>query len=488
MFVNGPNIRNYGPPKLKPRQTHPLLAQLEIDACANSIKDYEKELLVYFQELQEYDTPNPKMIDNQPELEWYMRPYLLDFLIDLHRALKLSEPTLFLAIQIMDRYCSKRIVYQKHYQLVTTTTLWIAAKIEDKKHKTPTLNQLTSACSRVYESYMFVQMESHILETLDWKVRSCFTTVEAIQLCFKDAEIIWPMEDVSMLQIVSIFFAELSCYDKHYMTFSSSVKASAAIMLASILLGDNCFQKHISAILQEFSDINTETLSIDSAGQHGINTYFEDDSFSIICAPLLRIDESTPTDIRRCCLLYLNDIFKPLTANKELPKALVRKYEKMFLQDYIDAYTSHNIETYLHLCKLTQALLNTMHDRKQLIEQINMVTDLMVGLELQHEGFALNELPLKFYQNPVLPCSNEIKEEIIETEDIQRQNCSRSSIDTTSPWTPASVFSAKRSLSDASSLDNELDLGDVPKTKDPRILRLPTPLRNSVSTVFDRDI
>ena len=488
MYLNDTGIRRCGPPRPRPRSTHPLLAQLESSACATALKDYEKELLAYFQELQECDLPNPKMIDNQPELDWYMRPCLLDFLIDLHGILRLSEPVLFLAIQIMDRYCSKRIVFQKHYQLVTTTSLWIAAKFEDKKSRTPTLNQLVSACSHIYDSYMFIQMESHILETLRWNIRTCFTTFDAIQLCFKDTDIIWPTKDVSMLQIISIFFAELSCYDKHYMAFSSSVKATSGIILASVLLGDNCFQKHISTLLLDFLDLKCESLGLTVCHHSVVSSCKEKDPFSIICAPLLRVDENTHVDIRRCCLLYLNDIFKPLTANKDLPTALMSKYDKICLQDHITAYTSQNIDKYLHLCKLTQALLNPIYDRTRLLEQINMVTDIMVGLELCQQGPIRDELPLKIYQSVLLPSSDELKEEILENNELHDSSRSASSTEITSPWTPASVFSAKRSLSDASSIDNELDLVDVPRAKDARTLRLPTPLRKCISSDFAPNI
>ena len=57
---------------------------------------------------------------------------LLDFLIELHSSFKLQPTTLFLCLNIIDRYCAKRIVFKRHYQLVGCTALWIASKYEDK--------------------------------------------------------------------------------------------------------------------------------------------------------------------------------------------------------------------------------------------------------------------------------------------------------------------------------------------------------------------
>ena len=62
-----------------------------------------------------------------------MRPYLIDFLIEIHSQYRLRPETLCLAVNIADRYTSKRIVYKRHYQLVGCAALWIAAKFEDAK-------------------------------------------------------------------------------------------------------------------------------------------------------------------------------------------------------------------------------------------------------------------------------------------------------------------------------------------------------------------
>lgn len=41
-----------------------------------------------------------------------MRPYLVDFLIEIHQQHRLRPETLYLALNIVDRYVSKRIVFK----------------------------------------------------------------------------------------------------------------------------------------------------------------------------------------------------------------------------------------------------------------------------------------------------------------------------------------------------------------------------------------
>lgn len=62
--------------------------------------------------------PSIELIDMQPEIQWFMRKYLMEFIIEVHQQHALRAETLYLAVNILDRYVSKRIVFKKHYQLV----------------------------------------------------------------------------------------------------------------------------------------------------------------------------------------------------------------------------------------------------------------------------------------------------------------------------------------------------------------------------------
>jgi hypothetical protein len=55
--------------------------------------------------------PVVDLIDIQTELRWFMRPYLLDFLIEAQHAFQLLPETLFLDVNLLDRYCSRREVF-----------------------------------------------------------------------------------------------------------------------------------------------------------------------------------------------------------------------------------------------------------------------------------------------------------------------------------------------------------------------------------------
>lgn len=202
------------------------------------------------------------MIDTQPEIEWKMRPYLLDFLTRSHLSLRLNHETLFLAINIIDRYASQRIVFVRHYQLLGATALWIASKYQDKKSRVSTLEELKVLCSNAYDSTMFTQMELHILNTLEWSIGH--PTIDLfVDMCFQNpALLISDKDERTKLRHMTLFLCENANYQQEMLNFPPSIIASAAFKLAlrMLTLGSSDILAHdknegscINALLQHSS-------------------------------------------------------------------------------------------------------------------------------------------------------------------------------------------------------------------------------------------
>ncbi|KAI5956533.1 hypothetical protein KGF54_001008 [Candida jiufengensis] len=257
----------YGPPhNIKPRQYNIMLEMLETQSNKKLTEEYQIEFLETLSNLENQTTINSSMIDLQPEVQWFMRPFLIDFLIELHSSFKLQPQTLFLCMNIIDRYCAKRIVFKRHYQLVGCTALWIAGKYEDKKSRVPTLKELTIMCRNAYDEEMFVQMEMHILSTLEWSIGHP-TLEDCLQLSIKFSNIInsnlTPCKynhqndngssTLSAVTAIGRFLCELSLYDKFFLNVPVSLIAITSNLLACSMLQipnaslslKNLIEKHI---------------------------------------------------------------------------------------------------------------------------------------------------------------------------------------------------------------------------------------------------
>ncbi|GAA5983421.1 hypothetical protein JCM11641_007843 [Rhodosporidiobolus odoratus] len=193
--------------------------------------EYREDVRIYMYEMQGKTMASAELIDQQPELKWYMRSFLVDFLVEIHLQHRLRPETLYLALNIVDRYVSKRIVFKKHYQLVGCAALWIAAKFEDAKDRVPTLPELVEMCSNAYDEKAFVQMEGHVLSTIHWVIGHPTAEAWLRLACVSDV-----VED-ARTQHVARFLMELTLFHREFIQFYTSDVAMASLLLARYMLG-----------------------------------------------------------------------------------------------------------------------------------------------------------------------------------------------------------------------------------------------------------
>lgn len=211
---------------------------------------FPKQLLTHIP--QSETLPDVNSIDIQTEIQWYMRPYLLDFLIEAHTAFGLLPDTFFLAVNLLDRYCSRRVVYKKHYQLVGCAALLIASKYGDKKEKVPTVRELRQMCCQLYDEDMFLQMEWHVLQTLGWVIGH--PTVDSfLQLALQDSASDGDVE----LQHMTWYLCEMALFHKEFVQTRPSLLARSALALSRCILGRAATREDHWADLYDYSIVTS---------------------------------------------------------------------------------------------------------------------------------------------------------------------------------------------------------------------------------------
>ena len=95
------------------------------------VAEYVGEIFEYLKVLEESTMPNPDYMDHQEHLEWQLRGVLIDWLIEVHTRFHLLPETIFLAVNIIDRFLSARVVELEKLQLVGITAMFIASKYEE---------------------------------------------------------------------------------------------------------------------------------------------------------------------------------------------------------------------------------------------------------------------------------------------------------------------------------------------------------------------
>lgn len=142
-----------------------------VDGAAHlALVELESDILSNLKSKEITKCGNPKFIELQPEVTWEMRYQLLEFMAQAQAALDLIPKTLALAVNILDRYMSLRVVHARHFQLLGCVCLWLASKTIDEKHNVPSTGTLAFLCAKTYEENMFREMEFHVLCTLEWDI------------------------------------------------------------------------------------------------------------------------------------------------------------------------------------------------------------------------------------------------------------------------------------------------------------------------------
>lgn len=104
----------------------------------------------------------------QDDISEKMRAILIDWLIEVHLKFKLRHETLFLTVNILDRFLAVQKVARQRLQLVGVTALMLAAKYEEIYP--PEVRDYVYICDNAYTREQIVQMEQLILSKLSFRL------------------------------------------------------------------------------------------------------------------------------------------------------------------------------------------------------------------------------------------------------------------------------------------------------------------------------
>ena len=133
--------------------------------------DYSNDIFSHLYKRQFTTTPKIDYLKDR-EYEFYLRPsmrsILVDWLIEVHCKFHLLPETLYLAINLMDRYLSFNQVTLPRLQLIAISSLLIAAKFEEVN--LPKLSNYSYITDNAYSNDEIKQAEFVILNKLQYNI------------------------------------------------------------------------------------------------------------------------------------------------------------------------------------------------------------------------------------------------------------------------------------------------------------------------------
>ncbi len=156
------------------------------------------------------------------------RSIIFNWLVRNNHKWRLKDDTLFMAMNIMDRFISKYKVANSEFQLVAIASYLIASKYEDIYP--PYVDELSQICNFSYTIDDILKKEYEILVGLDFDILYN-SSYKYLTFLHSIAD-----KDNSKLFYISQFMLELSLENLDILQFSQSKRALSALLVAKKIL------------------------------------------------------------------------------------------------------------------------------------------------------------------------------------------------------------------------------------------------------------
>jgi hypothetical protein len=221
--------------KLEPAEPleEPVLAEPIPDLDQDDVDDplmvseYVHEIFEYLKELEISTMANPDYMDNQNELEWKMRGILVDWLLEVHTRFRLLPETLFLAVNIIDRFLSAKVVQLDRLQLVGVTAMFIASKYEEVL--SPHVQNFRHVADDGFTEEEILSAERFVLAALNYDL-SYPNPMNFLRRISKADNY-----DIQT-RTLGKYLLEIGCLDHRFLAHPPSQVAAASMYLARLVL------------------------------------------------------------------------------------------------------------------------------------------------------------------------------------------------------------------------------------------------------------
>lgn len=173
--------------------------------------------------------PEPNYMAKQTAIDWRARTELIDWMMQIHIHCRLLPETLFLSVNILDRFLCRRPVSITKLQLVGVASFLLASKFEETY--SPSVPELVVLTDNVYSANDILKAERFILKTLDWNLSGYANIMGWLRRCSKADE------SELAARTIGKYLCEIACMDHKLLAVRPSLVAAASMWLARLILG-----------------------------------------------------------------------------------------------------------------------------------------------------------------------------------------------------------------------------------------------------------
>ncbi|KAL5557411.1 hypothetical protein UlMin_039647 [Ulmus minor] len=204
---------------------------VDIDGCDKknplAVVDYIEDIYAFYRRMEGVGCVSPNYMVQQFDINEKMRAILIDWLIEVHDKFELMKETLFLTVNLIDRFLSQQSVVRKKLQLVGLVAMLLACKYEEVS--VPVVGDLILISDKAYSREEVLEMEKLMLNTLQFNM-SVPTPFVFMKRFLKAAQ------SDKKLELLSFFLMELSLVEYEMLKFPPSLLSASAVYTAQCTL------------------------------------------------------------------------------------------------------------------------------------------------------------------------------------------------------------------------------------------------------------
>ncbi|WCJ44706.1 CYCLIN B2 4 [Euphorbia peplus] len=193
-----------------------------------AVVEYIDDLYKFYMKAEKSSSVPPNYMTQQGDINEKMRGILIDWLIEVHYKFELMEETLYLTVNLIDRFLAIKTVVRKKLQLVGVTAMLLACKYEEVQ--VPVVEDLILISDRAYSRKEVLDMEKLMVLTLQFNV-SVPTPYVFMKRFLKAAQ------SDKKLELLAFYIIELCLVEYEMLKFPPSLLAAGAIYTAQSTLG-----------------------------------------------------------------------------------------------------------------------------------------------------------------------------------------------------------------------------------------------------------
>lgn len=190
------------------------------------VHEFDLEIFHFMKSFENENLPNPKLFEKQTNITHRMRATVIDWLVEVHKKLKMHTDTLYLTVYLMDSYLSEFDLDKSKYQRLGCAALLIASKSEEIYP--PSVHDLVNLTEKSFTAIALCRMEAALLTSVNFHVNPILPP----QFLKRFLRVIHTDLILSML---SYFILETSLLDAGFIGMMPSKLAASAICLAMTL-------------------------------------------------------------------------------------------------------------------------------------------------------------------------------------------------------------------------------------------------------------